>query len=230
MFLKLESACGHLFAGPTQSGKSSTIFKIIKDKDHLFKDPPKKIIYAYGAWQPAFDNLRDDVEFYEGLPSKEDIYNWTPDLNSHTLLILDDIIHQATESWDIMSLFTVHCHHRNISVFLVSQNVFCPGKCSRTVSLNCLYLWLFKNKRDRHQLKILGSQLLPGESNYFMTSYDDATEAPFNYLHVNLHPSTPRKFLLQSRVLPGEVTWLYTPIKSGENPRVWSVDSEASDE
>jgi DNA polymerase III delta prime subunit len=229
MFLKLESACGHLFAGPTQSGKTSTIFRIIKEKEELFKEPPQKIIYAYGAWQPAFEDLKNEVEFYEGLPTKEDIYGWTPDVASHTLLILDDVIHQATESWDIMTLFTVHCHHRKISVFLVSQNVFCPGKCSRTVSLNCLYLWLFKNKRDRHQLKILGSQLLPGEADYFMKSYDDATAVAYNYLHVNLHPSTPREFLLQSHVLPGEVAWLYTPHKKEEVPKLWSVEFEPSD-
>ncbi len=229
MFLKLESASGHLFTGLMQSGQSSTIFRIIKEKDDLFKDPPKKIIYAYGAWQPAFEELRDKVEFYEGLPTKEDIYNWTPDLNLHTLLILYDIIHQATESWDIMSLFTVHCHHRNITVFLVSQNIFCPGKCSRTVSLNCLYLWLFKNKRDRHQLKTLGSQILPGESAYFMESYDDAISEPFNYLHVNLHPHVDRMFLLQTRVLPREVTWLYTPRKSEEIAKVWSVCTQSSE-
>lgn len=229
MFLKLESASGHLFAGPTQSGKSTTIFRIIKEKDTVFKHPPERIIYAYGAWQPAFENLKNDVEFYEGLPGKEDIYNWTPDVMQHTMLVLDDVIHEATESWDIASAFTIFAHHRNMTVFLVSQNIFSPGKCSRTISLNCLYLWLFRNRRDRHQLKILGSQLLPGETDYFMQSYDDATAEPFNYLHVNLHPCTNREFLLQSRVLPGQVTWLYTSRgKSADIPKVWSVCNEMS--
>jgi hypothetical protein len=147
-----------------------------------------------------------DVEFYKGLPSREDMETW-----SDLLLILDDVVQAACVSADILSLFTVESHHRNITAAILSQNIFPPGRCSRTISLNCHYLILFASKRDRQQVHVLGRQMFPQQSKYFMDSFEDATAARYGYLVCDLHPASESLYQLRTHVFPGEATWVYRP-------------------
>ena len=45
----------------------------------------------------------------------------------------------------IVDLFTKGCHHRNVSILYLTQNVFPQGKACRDISLNTQYLVLFNN-------------------------------------------------------------------------------------
>ena len=227
MFLKLECPAAHLLAGPSQSGKTSAVLKIIKHRDLVFKVPPQKIVYAYGAWQPSFDKLKSEVEFHSGLPTKESVCKWTSS-GKHSLLIMDDVMEQACQSQDTQAVFSVYSHHRNVSVIFLVQNVFSPGRFMRTISLNCHYIWLFKTKRDCLQVQSLGKQILPSESRFFMSSYQDATAQPYSYLLIDLHPITDKKFQLRTHIFPDEVTWIYTPRIEGVIPDVESVTIETS--
>lgn len=216
MFLKFESPSSYLLAGPTQTGKSCFIKKIIEFKDQMFKVPPVSVKYAYGAWQPMFEDMEElGVDFHSGVPTSEELNQWT-ERGDHVLVVLDDVMQEACTSQEIMSLFTIQCHHKNMSVFFLSQNIFPPGKYARTISLNCHYIILFKTKRDRLQVQTLGRQILPGEVIYFTDSYRDATEEPYGYLLCDLHPGTDKEFQLRTRIFPGELTWYYTPLIDGK--------------
>jgi Cdc6-like AAA superfamily ATPase len=84
-------------------------------------------------------------EFYEGLINID-----TFDSKKNNLLVIDDLMHLSKDNDEIYKLFTIHSHHRNISVFLVSQNIFSKGKFAREISLNCstwitnmdIYFWI----------------------------------------------------------------------------------------
>ena len=52
----------------------------------------------------------------------------------------------------VTKLFTKECHHRNISVMFIVQNLFGKKKEQRTISLNSHYLVVFKNPRDASQM------------------------------------------------------------------------------
>ena len=52
----------------------------------------------------------------------------------------------------IYDIFTVDSHHKNISVFVLAQNLFLKERNARTISLNCKYIITTNNSRDRAQL------------------------------------------------------------------------------
>lgn len=121
-----------LLAGPSQCGKSTWIRQLIESKDVMFTQPPKKVIYAYSAWQPMFEEMKG-VEFLKGLPTYEEMESW-----SDLLLVLDDVMQAACLSEEVLSLFCVQSHHRNITAAILMQNLFPPGRFGRTISLNSL--------------------------------------------------------------------------------------------
>lgn len=108
-------------------------------------------------------------------------------------------------------MFTIHSHHKNISVFILSQNLFSRGKFFRTISLNSHYLVIFKNPRDKSQLNVLARQIFPNKINFFLESFIDSTNKPFSYLLIDLKQTTLEKNRVQSGVLPGEQRLFYTP-------------------
>ena len=55
-------------------------------------------------------------------------------------------------------LFTKGSHHRNISLVLITQNLFHQGPSSRDTLLNSKYIVVFKNPRDKTQIVHLARQ------------------------------------------------------------------------
>ncbi len=117
----------------------------------MFLPAPKHVIYAYSAWQDAYEDM-EGVTFIQGLPSTEQ-------LQSDSLLILDVVMVQASSHPDIIQLFTVDVHHRKFSVIFLLQNLYFQSKFLRTLNLNSQYLILFANRRDEQQMRILSSQM-----------------------------------------------------------------------
>ncbi len=210
------------------SGKTFFTRKLIEHRAEMFKVPPSKVVYAYGAWQQAFDSMeKSGVEFYQGVPKEEEMERWS-ESGDHVLLILDDVMRSACASPEIMKLFTVNCHHRNLSVAFLSQNIFPPGVHARTISLNSSYIIVFMSKRDKLQVQTLGKQIFPNRPKYFAESYEDATRERWGYLLCDLHPATDPEFQLRTGIFPGEQTVFYTPLKEGVEPETRSFTVETS--
>lgn len=192
-------------AGPTQSGKSHLIQNIIKNNIYLIDPQIDRIIYCYSAWQPFFQTLKG-VEFIEGIINLDEI-----NPGQKNLIILDDLLKECQDNVSIQNLFTIDSHHKNISVFLLSQNLFPRGKCSRTISLNSHYLVIFNNPRDRSQIYALARQMFPNKVNFLLEAYLDAVEnRPHGYLFLDLKQSTPEKNRVQSSILPEDLRIIYT--------------------
>ena len=151
-----------IISGPTGSGKSTFIFRIIENVSVMFKEKVYKIYYFYIVWQTLFKRFHNTkVSFVKGLPN-EDIIEKISD-STHNLLIVYDMQMTALNSSFIANLFSTESHHKNLSVFLVLQNFFNQGKHGRDISLNSHYLILFRNKRDKNIIKILGTQIRLGK-------------------------------------------------------------------
>lgn len=198
-----------LIAGPTQSGKTNFIQRLLKFKTILFSPIPEKIIYCYSDWQPLFDEIiktNNNIEFHQGIKNIDEINS-----SINNLIIFDDLLNECEKDESILNLFTVHSHHKNISVIIVSQNLFSKGKFFRTISLNSHYLVIFKNPRDKSQLNVLARQLFPDKMKYFLESYLDAVEnKPHSYLFIDLKQSTLEKNRVQTGILPDEERFFYT--------------------
>jgi hypothetical protein len=138
-----------MIAGPTKSGKTSIIKKILNNlAGGLVRPCPECVVYCYSIWQPLYEDIRaswaasaptgpnlssykPEIFFNEGLPSLDNF-----DASKRVLLILDDLMHACSKDNGILEIFTTNSHHKNISVIYVAQNIFCQGKNSRTISLN----------------------------------------------------------------------------------------------
>ena len=106
-----------LVCGPTGCGKTSFVLKFIENASKVISPPPKHIVWCYGVYQQAFDEMRN-VEFHEGLPESDML---RPD----TLLIVDDLMHEADKRID--KIFTKHSHHNGDSIIFLTPNLFHRG-------------------------------------------------------------------------------------------------------
>ena len=130
----------------------------------------------------------DNLQFFEGLPGKDDLERWSTNGN-HSVLILDDLMAKCSSSLDICDLFTIFSHHMNFTVFFLVQNLFSGGKQFRTISLNAYQFIPFKSPRDLFQIKIFATQIFPEETKFCMSAYKKATSTKYGYLFVDLSPS-----------------------------------------
>lgn len=160
---------------------------------------------------PPPSELRPIVNQWENvLPTIELLKKLTDD-HKHgngTLVIIDDFVNHLDE--EIAELFTVLSHANNISVILMTQNLFSKNKFFRTVSLNSMYLTLFKNPRDGRQIATFAQQISPHSINWVVDAFHECTKAPYSYLTFDSHQATPTVARLRSNYLPGEgppVVW-----------------------
>ena len=151
-------------------------------------------------------NLWKKNSFVEGVPSDlESMIN----PSERNLVVIDDLMQELSNDPRITSLFTKGCHHRNLSVIFILQNIFHRGKELRDMSLNCHYLVLFKSPRDSSQINHLAKQMFPGHVKYMQQSFQDATSRPYGYLLCDLKPETPTVFRLRTNGFPGETQFAY---------------------
>lgn len=186
-----------IVAGPTACGKSMFVSKLIELSSIVCYPSPVKITYCYGEWQPLFLSMKN-VNFIEGLPNE--ILTSVNGQNSEWLII-DDLMHESSNSKLITDLFVKGSHHKNLSVILIVQNLFSKGKEFRTISLNSHYIVLFKNPRDMSVIYSIAKQVLPSGVKFLTEAYFDATRKPFSYLFLNLKQDTDDRVRFISNVL-----------------------------
>ena len=172
---------------------------------------PQRIIWCYCEPQSEVEILRSLVP---GLQTTASLHTLEKELQGSrepTLIILDDWMEDVSRSKIICDLFYKGSHHRNLSIFLLLQNVFHQGRVMRDINLNCQYYVLFKNPRDVTQIKILARQMFPQYPRYLTEAYNDATKEAYGYLLVDLKPCTPNDRRFKTKILPGETQVVYLP-------------------
>jgi GTPase SAR1 family protein len=198
-----------MISGPSGSGKTSLLVELIKKSDTVATPPPVEIVYCYAVWQKAYEELEGLVRFHRGLLGEE---NQLPNDGRNRWLIIDDLMREATEKGGSDNLFTRESHHHNITVFLVVQNLFHDK--ARTVSRNTHYFFLGKNPRYAQQIMTLASQMMPGQSKYFMEAFQDATKEPYSFLLVSARQETPDHLrLVKNFARDGKTMYAYAPKK-----------------
>lgn len=183
MDVRLQHPFTAIIAGPTSSGKSWFIKRLLKEMKLLINGNIDEIIYCIPEGQ-AVDPEMTYSRLYEGIPD----VNMFTDLKPR-LVILDDLMREANGS--VVDLFTKGSHHYNLSVIFVTQNVFNQGKGRRDISLNAHYIICFKNPRDKQQILHLSKQVSPENPKYIQEAYNDATSMAYGYLLFDLRQTTP---------------------------------------
>ena len=138
--------------------------------------------------------------------------DWTQNDGQSRCLILDDCLLELGNNSVVMEIYTVLAHHLNISIFTLLQTLFPPQKNMRTISINSHYLIMFQNKRDSAQYRTLSSQMVPGQTKFFLDALQKATTSkPFSYLMADLHPRSDSLYKFRSCILPHEDEEIYIP-------------------
>lgn len=198
-----------IVAGPSQSGKTTFVRRLLKYRNELFDSPLPHVYWFYGVYQPELhQQLREEgIRVEEGLPSSFE------SVEPYSIIVLDDLMVEIQSSKDtVTTLFTRVAHHRNCFIILITQNLFEKGQGARTRHLNAQYLVLFKNPRDKLQIRILGSQMYPNKKNFLTSVFEAATERPHGYLFIDNHQTTAESMRLRTQILPDEAPmYVYYP-------------------
>jgi hypothetical protein len=117
-----------------------------------------------------------NVQVHEGVPE-----NFEKPQGRPCLFILDNLLNEVY-SRAVCELFTKGRYYRNMSVILVTQNLFHQAPQCRDIPLNAKYLVALKNVRDRNQFAYLARQVLPEASGSLCVSYEQATRNAHGYL------------------------------------------------
>ena len=186
--------------GPSGCGKTAWIQKFLDY--HMCKNIDK-VVWCYARWQDSYSAMKN-VEFMEGLNGIAKL-----DRRQRTLVILDDLMSDVNQS--VEDLF-IRGRHDNISVIFVTHNFFYKSQPMRTIRLNSKFLVLFNSPCDTSQVYALGRQLFPGNSKYFASAFEDATDTLYGYLLVDNREGTPKHFRLWTNIFPNEFPNVYEPI------------------
>ena len=181
--------------------------KFLQHLDVMSDTKFAEIYLYYGEWQPMYSELSGKIEFREGVPKTED-FSAT---GGPKLVIIDDLMTESGK--DVVKIFTKTSHHRDLSVFFITQNLFHHGQ--REISLNANYVVVFKNPRDNAQIAHFARQICPENPRYVQEAYIDATSVPHGYLLFDLKQSTPENCRLRTNIFPDDARLpvVYVPNK-----------------
>ena len=218
--LKFKHPFTCIISGPTGSGKSNFCIRFLQHLDSLCTETKFAggILWCYGERSAIpsreLTSLGSRVRYHEGVPKV--FGSATGALPS--LLILDDLLTEAY-SREVCDLFTKGSHHRNVSVILITQNLFHQGKHCRDISLNAKYLVLLKNVRDKNQFFHLARQVHPDHPDSLYKAYVNATERPYGYFILDFAQDTDKRLRFRTNVFPTERLTIYAPVDGDDDEK-----------
>jgi len=177
-----------IVAGPSGAGKTELVKQIVDNE--LYTSKLDNIVYCYpGYLDEVPAEFEKTVNYHAGLPNKNDLSS----LPKGTLLIFDDMMIECCDNEDIGILFTVIARKKNISVILMTQNIYQQGKQFRTLRLNATHLALFKfraaNDVNLRMIRDLGL------TNHITRSLlEKATSERYSYIMIDVHPNRQYDF------------------------------------
>ena len=202
MEVTLKHPFSMLVSGGRKAGKTEFTKSLLINLKSLIEPYPERIVWCYAKHQSNLYkellNLNSDIEYVHGIPADIDIMF---DRNKNNLIVLDDMMDEASQDNRISKLFS-RGRHDNLSIIYLTQNLF--HKNQRSISLNSDYMVIFKNVRDQSQIQHLAKQVMPTNTKFLMEAYKDATQKPHSYLLLDLMPNSEDKYRIRTNILPQE--------------------------
>lgn len=177
-----------LIAGPTQSGKSSFVEKLLKNHKSYMGINLEYIFIFLGTSEEENTKLSSLKKHF---PKKVQIFNlrelfpeekmfktdcptFIKDLintkqGANGCLIFDDLMKEMGNCDIALDLFTKYSSHKNISVFYITQNIFYQGKCASlgvTLFKNAHIIVLFMSYFDAATLSHVARKIAPNKKNF----------------------------------------------------------------
>ena len=130
------------------------------------------------------------------------------------LIYIDNLMRESSSGGATVNLFTKGSHHNNLSVIFMTQNIFHQGRDQRDISLNAQYIVIFRNLRDRAQIRHLARQVSPENLRFLEEAYQDATSQAFGCRLLDLKQATADNCRFRTCTFPDdEYQYVYVPRK-----------------
>lgn len=207
---KLRHPFAMVVAGIAQSGKTEFVKKILLNPEKIIDEPIDKIMISYTENQKAYLEMLEknpDIELRNGLDFNLEEFDST----KNSVLVIDDQMHNAVKNEMIQTFFTRGVHHKNISIILLTQNIFPQGKFGRDIRLNCHYIVVMKSPTFASQIIFLGRSIFPSNPSFLPDAYKKATEKPYSYIVIDQHPLSNDKFRVTQGIFEGEARFIFLP-------------------
>ena len=210
--LNFQTPCSICISGPSQSGKSQWIVKLINNRKLLFPHDFLELYYCIPENlslnpNPNFEELKKSfpaARLHFGLPDVTKL-NLNFD-NTPKLLIIDDLMTEFLASYEMVRLLSVEVHHCNITTIFTLHNLFAPSKFGRTITRNINYKVLFSNRLDIKEVRNVSLQI-SNQPNFLKESFEFLTrEFPSEppYIVIDGHIKSKLKTLfVRSQIFPG---------------------------
>ena len=210
--LNFQTPCSICISGPSQSGKSQWIVKLINNRKLLFPHDFLELYYCIPENlslnpNPIFEELKKSfpaARLHFGLPDVTKL-NLNFD-NTPKLLIIDDLMTEFLASYEMVRLLSVEVHHCNITTIFTLHNLFAPSKFGRTITRNINYKVLFSNRLDIKEVRNVSLQI-SNQPNFLKESFEFLTrEFPSEppYIVIDGHIKSKLKTLfVRSQIFPG---------------------------
>ncbi len=193
-----------LCVAPTGFGKTYYIKQLLENQKTMITPPPERIIWCYGQWQELYEEMKEsipNIEFYKGLPPNLSENSFL-DINTRNILVIDDLMAEASKDSRVQELFTKGSHHRNFSVICLLENFYFPG--TQTLRRNTHYMILFNMPVDKTQVRTISRQMFPEKPTHMLQMYENAISKPYGCIVIDLKPNTNPNNRLKTDILPHE--------------------------
>src|SRR5882724_7625712 len=198
-FYQHPSTC--VIAGATGSGKTQFLTNMLINATKTIDKPVQRLVYCYGVYLkdtfPVLQHYYPNIELIDGI---ENELEFNSEINN--FLIIDDLMQDAVKSNIVSDYFTKTSHHKNLSVILLTQNIFQQGTVGRTININSHYMVYFKNPRNSQQIAYIGRQIFSNGGNVLKEAYEDAIARPYGYIFIDYKQNTPEKLRIKTNILP----------------------------
>ncbi|KAL3081112.1 hypothetical protein niasHS_011937 [Heterodera schachtii] len=199
---------GIIVSGPSSSGKTQLVLRLLRHANVMFDPPPKAIVWAYGEYSMQIPDLeRQGVVPHAGAPSDEMLKK----LPKPCVIVYDDLMGDI-EAKKLADLYTKKSHHNNFSVIFLTQNLF--DKSMRVPRSNAQYIFLMRAPNDMLSIRNLASQMFPREQGFLMDAYRQACALPYGYLLTTRRESfLPPKMVKREQKIGERVVHNYDYLK-----------------
>ena len=171
--------------GSTGVGKTQFILEVIRQR--LVHPFPENVYYMYNVEQDFMTTWNETevqpIKFIKGLQFDE------VDTSKPSMLIIDDLI-LATDK-NVAEMFIMGAHHKSVSVFYLTQNLFHNCDLFRLMSKNTHYYVIFENQRNFSQIATLARQT--ALKTQILESYLRASKKPRGFIVLSFAPELPRE-------------------------------------
>ena len=210
---KFPIPSGIVVSGPSSSGKTELVLRLLRSAPEMFDPPPKAIVWAYGEYSTLIPKLeRMGYTVHAGSPSDE----FLKMIPTPFVIVFDDM-QGDMDAKRLAELYTKKAHHNNFTVIFLAQNLF--DKIMRTPRSNAQYLILMRAPNDMLSVRNLAHQIFPREGSFFLNAYKQACAQPFGYLlvclfkfllfyfYINLQGISARKYSRNIKIAYKHISW-----------------------